>query len=69
MVNVSSETKSFESFARDLHFCLGCARPKDLGLVVCWDCFKSRNDVTPFKYWQGDLVSWLEEIKKKGGGR
>lgn len=39
--------------------CAGCGRQKDIGLVVCWDCFKYRQDVTPLtaRLW---LVSLLQ---------
>ncbi len=57
-----------EKTAREMRFCLACSRPKDEGLVVCWDCFKNRKDVTPFKYWEGDLVSWISEINRKAKG-
>ena len=33
--------------------CPGCGKPKQVGCVVCWNCFKYRQDVTPLKYFDG----------------
>jgi hypothetical protein len=57
---------NLESDARLSQICPGCDKPKGLELVVCWDCFKYRADVTPFKYFEGKeddpLKEWLEYI-------
>ncbi len=50
--------------ARQLRYCIGCTKPKDSGLVVCWDCYRSRKDIVPFKYFDGTLVQWLNQEKK-----
>ena len=50
-----------ESHARALPTCPGCGKPKQLGCIVCWDCFKYRSDITPLKYYDGSLVDWLNE--------
>lgn len=48
--------------------CRGCGKPKEIGLIVCWNCFKYRPN--PFKYFRNDtpeacrLDLWLEEIGK-----
>jgi len=63
MENEMMVEPELERRARGMDTCLGCARPKAVGLVVCWDCFKRRQDVTSFKYWAGDLAGWLEAIK------
>ena len=49
---------------RNEEVCRGCGRPKDKGVPVCWDCFKYRKDITPLKYFDGDLSQWLEQVKK-----
>ena len=41
--------------------CRGCGQPKEVGLLVCWTCFKYRKD-NPFKYWKGTLRTWLAAI-------
>ena len=53
-----------EKTARNEEVCQGCENPKDKGTPLCWDCFKYRKDVTPFKYFNGSLSQWLEQIKK-----
>ena len=35
-------------------------RPQDEGGPVCWDCFKYRPDVTPYKYFQGSYDEWVK---------
>ena len=45
--------------------CAGCGRQKDIGLVVCWDCFKYRQDVTPFKYFDGYIEDWLLTLTER----
>lgn len=52
-----------ERQVRAASVCPGCGGKKDPGCVVCWRCFKYREDVTPFKYADGvDLEEWLEQI-------
>lgn len=51
-----------EDQARAEMYCRGCGENKDLGLVVCWNCFKYRTDVKPLKYYSGDLSEWLKEF-------
>ena len=55
-----------EEQMRNETFCRGCQGPKDRGLVVCWPCFKYRKDITPLKYWAGDVGSWLAEEVRHG---
>jgi hypothetical protein len=45
--------------------CQGCGQSKDVGCVVCWGCFKYRQDVEPFKYFDGDIGQWLEMVRKE----
>lgn len=42
----------------------GCAKEADpeFGLVVCWGCFGHRRDITPLKYFNGDLAAWLRTV-------
>lgn len=54
-----------EAQAREALTCVGCGKPKDKGLVVCWACFKHRTDVEPLKYYNGTFERWqllLEEL-------
>lgn len=38
-----------------------CGRIKQVGCVVCWDCFKHRKDITPLKYFEGSIQEWLKQ--------
>lgn len=56
--------------ARESRVCPGCGKPKGLELVVCWRCFKYREDVIPFKYFEGkdsdnSLQEWLDYVQEK----
>lgn len=48
--------------------CPGCGKAKNVGCVVCWGCFKYRDN--PFKYFHNDtpeaddLAAWLKEISR-----
>lgn len=55
--SVSDET------IRNAENCLGCGKEKARGLVVCWVCFKYRKDIMPFKYFNGGLADWLNELQ------
>lgn len=51
--------------ARLSSVCCGCGEPKESGenaLIVCWDCFKYRTDIIPFKYFGAPLQEWLDYI-------
>lgn len=50
-----------ERAARLATSCPGCGQPKEIGLVVCWPCFKYRED--GFK-WAADcdLEKWLQKV-------
>ena len=50
-----------EEKARESTKCLGCGETKEFGLVVCWDCFKYRNDA--FKYSKKSLDNWLKSLQ------
>jgi len=39
--------------------CRGCGKPKAVGDVVCWPCFKGRTDIVPLKWFDGTLEQWL----------
>ena len=49
-----------EAKARTETFCRGCRGEKEAGLIVCWPCFKYRDDIVPFKYFDGTFSEWLE---------
>lgn len=40
--------------------CVACGGDKPLGLVVCWGCFKYRDNA--FKYSDLSFEDWLKEI-------
>lgn len=46
------------------NICPGCDKESDSGGQVCWNCFKYRTDITPFKYFDGSLEEWLARIPK-----
>jgi len=48
--------------ARNLDICVGCGEPKSIGCIVCWECFKYRQDVVPYKYANKTLAEWLQTI-------
>ena len=55
-------TNEIEVAVRREPICRGCGHEKSMGgLVVCWGCFKYRQD-EPFKYFDGDLDQWLVAI-------
>ena len=58
--------KVTENELRRQTVCQGCGGQKDVGCVVCWDCFKYRQDVMPFKWFQGDINEWLEMVAREG---
>ena len=45
-------------------FCRGCGKDKGMtNMLVCWDCFKRRKDITPLKYAYGmEVHEWLETL-------
>lgn len=49
--------------------CVGCGGVKSAGAIVCWDCFKYRKDVTPFKYFEGTLEAWISLLPGAPGLR
>ena len=42
--------------------CRSCNGEKETGLIVCWPCFKYREDIVPFKYFDGTLSQWLQTV-------
>ena len=52
---------------RQIEYCRGCGGSKQIGCIVCWDCFKYRTDITPFKPFmesgRGDYEEWLEYLE------
>ena len=51
-----------EATARTETICHGCGDPKELELVVCWHCFKYRDDIVPFKYFDSTLAEWVRTL-------
>lgn len=54
-----TETK-FEQDIRESGTCPGRDKIKSVMALLCWDCFKYRKDILPFKYFNGDLKEWLK---------
>ena len=52
-----------ESHLRQLTTCCGCGGSKEVGCVVCWNCFKHRTDITPLKYDGRTVADWLNANK------
>lgn len=46
--------------ARNSSECIGCGQPNPAGCIVCWDCFKHREDVTPLKWFGGTFFEWQQ---------
>ena len=42
-----------------------CKKPKPPGCIVCWHCFKHREDVVPFKTFRGTYVQWIKLLPSK----
>jgi hypothetical protein len=53
-----------EQQARTETFCRGCGKEKDIEAIVCWTCFKYRDDIVTFKYFDGTLTEWLRTLPK-----
>ena len=56
------ELDELEARARTETVCRGCNGEKGTGLIVCWPCFKYREDIVPFKYFDGTLSEWLQTV-------
>ncbi len=57
------KTSTSPETARAGKVCLGCGEPKEAGvLIVCWNCFKYRTDITPLKYFEGTFEEWLNQV-------
>ena len=56
------EIDELEQRARTETVCRSCNGEKETGLIVCWPCFKYREDIVPFKYFDGTLSQWLQTV-------
>jgi len=54
-----------ETNIRQSGICPGCGNLKPAGCLVCWHCFKRRQDVTPLKYFDGSVNKWLRMVRTK----
>jgi hypothetical protein len=54
--------KNLEERVRIETVCRGCGEAKETGLMVCWPCFKYREDIVPLKYFNGTFEEWLNTI-------
>ena len=50
-----------EEEARQLKTCPACGKPKNKGLIVCWHCFKHRDN--SLKYSGLSFENWLNSIE------
>ena len=57
-----TDSHQLEEQTRTETVCRGCGGEKGLDLIVCWPCFKCRDDTVPFKYFGGPLSEWLERV-------
>lgn len=55
-------TTPLEYQARIAHNCPACNKNKEVGSLLCWDCFKGRThqELPAFKYYDGDFTQWME---------
>jgi hypothetical protein len=53
---------ALEEQARTETFCRGCGGEKEDGLIVCWPCFKYREDIVPYKEFNGTFEEWLQRV-------
>lgn len=51
-----------EQEARDSKVCPACKKEKNKGLIVCWGCFKYREN--PLKYSPLPFNQWIKIIKQ-----
>ena len=56
------ELDALEERARTETVCRGCGAEKETGMTVCWPCFKHREDIVPFKYFDGTFPQWLQTV-------
>jgi len=56
------ELDELEERARTETVCRGCGGGKETGMTVCWPCFKHREDIVPFKYFDGTFSQWLQTV-------
>lgn len=56
------ELKLTEEEIRRETICRGCGKEKGEGQIVCWQCFKYRKDIVPYKYFEGTFVEWLNSF-------
>jgi hypothetical protein len=54
--------ENLEEHVRTETTCRACDEAKEIGLVVCWLCFKYREDIVPLKYFDGTFTEWLARI-------
>lgn len=52
-----------EMDARGFYYCPSCAKEKEVGMIVCWDCFKGRTPNTPaLKTYEGTFEQWMHML-------
>jgi len=51
-----------EEIARKSEICPACNKEKNKGLIVCWDCFKYREN--PLKYSFLPFAKWIKTINQ-----
>lgn len=57
-----TETIPTETQARAMTICPACGRGKTYQALVCWNCFKYRQDITPLKYSGLSFRDWLRTV-------
>lgn len=59
MIMIIEQTE-LEKNARKSDICLACLADKEPGNVLCWNCYKYRTDITPYKDFHGSLEEYLD---------
>lgn len=62
-----AKAQGYETFRladelREQTVCKGCKQEKNIGTVLCWDCYKYRKD--SYKYSGLEIADWLNKINK-----
>lgn len=52
-----------DEVARQRRICWGCGFGKEVGMTVCWICFKN-HPAGGLKYSEGDFEEWQKEVNE-----
>lgn len=54
--------EQLDKHLRSQDMCRACGGGKDKAGLLCWDCFKHRADITPWKYYRKSLHEWFASL-------